>query len=97
MTPVMAQAYQPMWWPQHMSPFTIFVFSQSRVLLATFLSLPPPPPQQVEEPSPPRMTSAAPAPAKKPYRKAPPEHRELRLEIPGSRLEQEVSKTGTPA
>lgn len=34
------------------------------------------------------MTSAA--PAKKPYRKAPPEHRELRLEVPGSRLEQEV-------
>ncbi|XP_058518524.1 tight junction-associated protein 1 isoform X2 [Ochotona princeps] len=33
------------------------------------------------------MTSAA--PAKKPYRKAPPEHRELRLDIPGSRLEQE--------
>ncbi|XP_014692905.2 tight junction-associated protein 1 isoform X2 [Equus asinus] len=39
------------------------------------------------------MTSAA--PAKKPYRKAPPEHRELRLEVPGLRLEQEVSKTGT--
>uniref|UniRef100_A0A8D2AXI5 Tight junction associated protein 1 n=1 Tax=Sciurus vulgaris TaxID=55149 RepID=A0A8D2AXI5_SCIVU len=37
------------------------------------------------------MTSAA--PAKKPYRKAPPEHRELRLEIPGSRLEQEESLT----
>uniref|UniRef100_A0A8C5JXQ5 Tight junction-associated protein 1 domain-containing protein n=1 Tax=Jaculus jaculus TaxID=51337 RepID=A0A8C5JXQ5_JACJA len=36
------------------------------------------------------MTSAA--PAKKPYRKAPPEHRELRLEIPTSRLQQEVSK-----
>lgn len=52
-------------------------------------------PQQVEEPSPPRMTSAA--PAKKPYRKAPPEHRELRLEAPGSRLEQEVSKSGPPA
>ncbi|XP_008059679.1 tight junction-associated protein 1 isoform X2 [Carlito syrichta] len=33
------------------------------------------------------MTSAA--PAKKPYRKAPPEHRELRLEIPGGQLEQE--------
>lgn len=33
------------------------------------------------------MTSTA--PAKKPYRKAPPEHRELRLEGPGSRLEQE--------
>ncbi|XP_059137535.1 tight junction-associated protein 1 [Peromyscus eremicus] len=33
------------------------------------------------------MTSAA--PAKKPYRKAPPEHRELRLEIPVSPLEQE--------
>ncbi|XP_004710841.1 tight junction-associated protein 1 isoform X1 [Echinops telfairi] len=33
------------------------------------------------------MTSAA--PAKKPYRKAPPEHRELRLEGPGSRLELE--------
>nr|KAF6508618.1 tight junction associated protein 1 [Rousettus aegyptiacus] len=33
------------------------------------------------------MTSAA--PAKKPYRKAPPEHRELRPEVPGSRLEQE--------
>ncbi|XP_006860554.1 PREDICTED: tight junction-associated protein 1 isoform X2 [Chrysochloris asiatica] len=29
------------------------------------------------------------APAKKPYRKAPPEHRELRVEAPGSRLEQE--------
>lgn len=40
------------------------------------------------------MTSAA--PAKKPYRKAPPEHRELRLEVPGSQLEQQVSKTGTP-
>ncbi|XP_008514002.1 tight junction-associated protein 1 isoform X1 [Equus przewalskii] len=39
------------------------------------------------------MTSAA--PVKKPYRKAPPEHRELRLEVPGLRLEQEVSKTGT--
>uniref|UniRef100_A0A8C9HC61 Tight junction associated protein 1 n=1 Tax=Piliocolobus tephrosceles TaxID=591936 RepID=A0A8C9HC61_9PRIM len=39
------------------------------------------------------MTSAAPAPAKKPYRKAPPEHRELRLEIPGSRLEQEEPLT----
>ncbi|KAI2542451.1 tight junction associated protein 1, partial [Homo sapiens] len=37
------------------------------------------------------MTSAA--PAKKPYRKAPPEHRELRLEIPGSRLEQEEPLT----
>uniref|UniRef100_G3TNM8 Tight junction associated protein 1 n=1 Tax=Loxodonta africana TaxID=9785 RepID=G3TNM8_LOXAF len=37
------------------------------------------------------MTSAA--PAKKPYRKAPPEHRELRLEAPGSRLEQEESLT----
>lgn len=37
------------------------------------------------------MTSAA--PAKKPYRKAPPEHRELRLEVPGSRLEREVSMT----
>ncbi|KAB1261612.1 Tight junction-associated protein 1 [Camelus dromedarius] len=36
------------------------------------------------------MTSAA--PAKKPYRKAPPEHRELRLEVPGSQLEQEVGK-----
>ncbi|XP_037699389.1 tight junction-associated protein 1 isoform X4 [Choloepus didactylus] len=33
------------------------------------------------------MTSAA--PAKKPYRKAPPEHRELRLDIPGSRLDEE--------
>ncbi|XP_012874487.1 PREDICTED: tight junction-associated protein 1 [Dipodomys ordii] len=33
------------------------------------------------------MTTAA--PAKKPYRKAPPEHRELRLEIPASRPEQE--------
>ncbi|XP_045699178.1 tight junction-associated protein 1 isoform X1 [Phyllostomus hastatus] len=43
------------------------------------------------EPSPPRMTSAA--PAKKPYRKAPPEHRELRLEVPGSQLEQEESLT----
>lgn len=40
------------------------------------------------------MTSAA--PAKKPYRKAPPEHRELRLEAPGSQPEQQVSKTGTP-
>ncbi|KAK2508351.1 hypothetical protein MC885_011598 [Smutsia gigantea] len=50
--------------------------------------------QQVEEHSAPRMTSAA--PAKKPYRKAPPEHRELRLEVPGS-LEQEVSKTGSPS
>ncbi|XP_048203680.1 tight junction-associated protein 1 isoform X2 [Perognathus longimembris pacificus] len=29
------------------------------------------------------------APAKKPYRKAPPEHRELRLDTPASRLEQE--------
>ncbi|VFV44875.1 tight junction-associated protein 1 [Lynx pardinus] len=37
------------------------------------------------------MTSAA--PAKKPYRKAPPEHRELRLEVPGSRLEQEEPLT----
>ncbi|XP_021115424.1 tight junction-associated protein 1 isoform X2 [Heterocephalus glaber] len=37
------------------------------------------------------MTSAA--PAKKPYRKAPPEHRELRLEGPGSRLEQEEPLT----
>lgn len=37
------------------------------------------------------MSSAA--PAKKPYRKAPPEHRELRLEIPVSRLEQEESLT----
>ncbi|KAM9075626.1 tight junction-associated protein 1 isoform 4-T8 [Megaptera novaeangliae] len=46
---------------------------------------------QVEEPSPPRMTSAA--PAKKPYRKAPPEHRELRLEVPGSQLEQEEPLT----
>uniref|UniRef100_A0A8C0KEW9 Tight junction-associated protein 1-like n=1 Tax=Canis lupus dingo TaxID=286419 RepID=A0A8C0KEW9_CANLU len=36
------------------------------------------------------MTSAA--SAKKPYRKAPPEHRELRLEVPGSRLEQEVRR-----
>ncbi|XP_068414846.1 tight junction-associated protein 1 isoform X2 [Eschrichtius robustus] len=45
----------------------------------------------VEEPSPPRMTSAA--PAKKPYRKAPPEHRELRLEVPGSQLEQEEPLT----
>ena len=39
------------------------------------------------------MTSAA--PAKKPYRKAPPEHGELRPDVPGSRLEQEVSKTST--
>ncbi|XP_043763487.1 tight junction-associated protein 1 isoform X4 [Cervus elaphus] len=46
---------------------------------------------QVEELSPARMTSAA--PAKKPYRKAPPEHRELRLESPGSRLEQEEPLT----
>ncbi|XP_066107195.1 tight junction-associated protein 1 isoform X3 [Saccopteryx bilineata] len=46
---------------------------------------------QIEEPSPPRMTSAA--PAKKPYRKAPPEHRELRLEVPGPQLEQEDSLT----
>ncbi|KAG8512087.1 Tight junction-associated protein 1 [Galemys pyrenaicus] len=38
------------------------------------------------------MTSAA--PAKKPYRKAPPEHRELRPEGPGSRLEQEVLPFG---
>jgi hypothetical protein len=45
-----------------------------------------------DEPIPSRMSSAA--PAKKPYRKAPPEHRELRLEIPVSRLEQEVSKAG---
>ncbi|XP_005627449.1 tight junction-associated protein 1 isoform X3 [Canis lupus familiaris] len=37
------------------------------------------------------MTSAA--SAKKPYRKAPPEHRELRLEVPGSRLEQEEPLT----
>ncbi|KAM7137086.1 tight junction-associated protein 1 isoform 2-T13 [Molossus nigricans] len=37
------------------------------------------------------MTSAA--PAKKPYRKAPPEHRELRLEVPGPQLEQEESLT----
>ncbi|XP_007530483.1 tight junction-associated protein 1 isoform X2 [Erinaceus europaeus] len=37
------------------------------------------------------MTSAA--PAKKPYRKAPPEHRELRPEVPGSRLEQEEHLT----
>lgn len=46
---------------------------------------------QAEELSPPRMTSAA--SAKKPYRKAPPEHRELRLEVPGSRLEQEEPLT----
>lgn len=39
----------------------------------------------------PKMTSAA--PAKKPYRKTPPEHRELRLEIPGSGFEQEESLT----
>lgn len=37
------------------------------------------------------MTSAA--PAKKPYRKAPPEHRELRLDVPGARLEQEETLT----
>ncbi|XP_036023539.1 tight junction-associated protein 1 isoform X2 [Onychomys torridus] len=37
------------------------------------------------------MTSAA--PAKKPYRKAPPEHRELRLEIPVSQLKQEEPLT----
>ncbi|XP_003473894.1 tight junction-associated protein 1 isoform X1 [Cavia porcellus] len=37
------------------------------------------------------MTSAA--PAKKPYRKAPPEHRELRLEGPGSQLEHEEPLT----
>ncbi|XP_036172996.1 tight junction-associated protein 1 isoform X1 [Myotis myotis] len=37
------------------------------------------------------MTSAA--PAKKPYRKAPPEHRELRLEAPGSQPEQQESLT----
>nr|XP_048301244.1 tight junction-associated protein 1 isoform X3 [Myodes glareolus] len=37
------------------------------------------------------MTSAA--PAKKPYRKAPPEHRELRLEVPMSQLEQEEALT----
>ncbi|XP_004473147.1 tight junction-associated protein 1 isoform X2 [Dasypus novemcinctus] len=48
---------------------------------------------QVEEASPCRMTSAA--PAKKPYRKAPPEHRELRLEVPGSRLDQEEPLTDT--
>ncbi|XP_004673572.2 PREDICTED: tight junction-associated protein 1 isoform X2 [Condylura cristata] len=41
--------------------------------------------------SPSRMTSAA--PAKKPYRKAPPEHRELRPEGPGSKLEQEEPLT----
>ena len=64
--------------------------------LAVSLSLLPPYfLQQVEELSPPRMTSAA--PAKKPYRKAPPEHRELRLESPGSRLEQEVSESDPPA
>lgn len=39
------------------------------------------------------MTSVA--PAKKPYRRAPPEHRELRLEAPGARLEQEESLTDT--
>lgn len=33
------------------------------------------------------------APAKKPYRRAPPEHRELRPEGPGARLEQEESLT----
>ncbi|XP_004605874.1 tight junction-associated protein 1 isoform X2 [Sorex araneus] len=37
------------------------------------------------------MSSAA--PAKKPYRKAPPEHRELRPEVPGARLEQEEALT----
>nr|KAF6369128.1 hypothetical protein mMyoMyo1_010533 [Myotis myotis] len=37
------------------------------------------------------MTSAT--PAKKPYRKAPPEHREMRLEAPGSQLEQQESLT----
>ncbi|XP_055982011.1 tight junction-associated protein 1 isoform X2 [Sorex fumeus] len=37
------------------------------------------------------MSSAA--PAKKPYRKAPPEHRELRPEVLGARLEQEESLT----
>ncbi|XP_032717983.1 tight junction-associated protein 1 isoform X1 [Lontra canadensis] len=37
------------------------------------------------------MTSVA--PAKKPYRKAPPEHRELRLDGPGSQLEQEEPLT----
>lgn len=47
---------------------------------------------QVDKPAPSRMTSAT--PPKKPYRKAPPEHRELRLEIPVSQLQQEVSKTG---
>ncbi|GAB1301112.1 Tight junction-associated protein 1 [Apodemus speciosus] len=47
--------------------------------------------RRVDEPTPSRMTSAA--PAKKPYRKAPPEHRELRLENPVSRLEQEESLT----
>lgn len=47
--------------------------------------------QTVEEHPTPRMTSAA--PAKKPYRKAPPEHRELRLEVPGSQLEQEEPLT----
>ncbi|XP_057607821.1 tight junction-associated protein 1 isoform X2 [Chionomys nivalis] len=39
------------------------------------------------------MTSAT--PAKKPYRKAPPEHRELRLEIPVSQVEQEEALTDT--
>ncbi|KAH0518559.1 Tight junction-associated protein 1 [Microtus ochrogaster] len=44
-----------------------------------------------DKPAPSRMTSAA--PAKKPYRKAPPEHRELRLEIPVSQVEQEEALT----
>lgn len=39
------------------------------------------------------MTSAT--SAKKPYRKAPPEHRELRLEIPVSQVEQEEALTDT--
>lgn len=76
------------------APTCPLFFSVQRPL-ATSLSLLPCSPQQVEELSPPRMTSAA--PAKKPYRKAPPEHRELRLEVPGSQLEQEVSKSGAPA
>ncbi|ERE90653.1 tight junction-associated protein 1 [Cricetulus griseus] len=52
---------------------------------------PSPAPERVDKPAPSRMTSAT--PPKKPYRKAPPEHRELRLEIPVSQLQQEDSLT----
>lgn len=95
MTPAVAQACLPVWWLLSVSLFPSFFPSVQRPLAHIFKPPPSllPSPQQVKEPSPPRMTSAA--PAKKPYRKAPPEHRELRLEVPGLRLEQEVSKTGT--